>query len=214
MDDQKDFVTAIAVDTQNKVYAAYSSCMIKVFSCVPLRNNVGVATSGTIHLGKDSHSFHLSQEINLLGGPLELDSNPIENKILSLLISQDCKRLFVSSGKTIFMFLSSTSTSSNGTKRGKSLFLPVAQFPFHTSLICGMELYAERFLVVAAQDMWVSLWSISTTDNVPLLTSYLHSPGFSLAILTDLDELVDGGKKSWSENTQITAAVAVGTAAG
>jgi len=77
-----------------------------------------------------------------------------------------------------------------------------------------MELYAERFLVVTAQDMWVSLWSISTTDNVPLLTSCLHSPGFSLAILTDLDELVDGGKKSWYENTQITAAVAVGTAAG
>ena len=209
MAEQSISVTAIAVDTLNTVYAAYSNCMIKIWSCVPLRK-VSVASGVTSHLGKNSHSFQLMQEINMLN---ETDDSS-ENQTLSLLVSQDCQRLFVSSGKTIFMYLCSTSTSSNGTKRGKTLFVRIAQFPFHTSLVSGMELYSERFLVVVAQDMYVSLWSISTTDNVPLLTSYLNSPGFSLAILTDLNELVDGGKKSWTESSQVTAAVAVGTAAG
>ena len=183
--------------------------MVKIWSCVPLRN-VNAASGVTAHLGKDSHCFQPMQEINMSN---EIDDIS-ENKILSLLVSHDYQRLFVSSGKTIFMYLSSTTTSSNGTKRGKTIFVRIAQFPFHTSLVSGMELYSERFLLVVAQDMYVSLWSISTADNVPLLTSYLNSPGFSLAVLTDLNELVDGGKKSWTESSQINAAVAVGTASG
>ena len=207
-------VTALTIDSNSSIYAAYSTGIVKIWTFTQNLRPAAASTSSASSpfLTKDSHSFQLVQEIDLSGNPNMHESTAI----LSLVVSADCKRLLVGCGDTVALFLSSiTRSSANGTKRGKTVFSEVACFPFHKSLISSIALYGDRFLIAVSQDMAASLWSLSSVE-APLTTCFLGSPGFAAALMVDLDtsEVTGGGGRALQEFGQITSAVAVGLANG
>lgn len=129
-----------------------------------------------------------------------------------MVVSSDCKRLFVAFGNIIILYVSTTTTSAGGTRQGKSRFLESAKFLFHADTISSISLFADRFLVSAAQDSYATLWPAGNTE-APICSCFFSSKIYSCGLLVDLSG-VDQGVGSWEETGSVTSIAAFGTSSG
>lgn len=198
-------VRAVAVDSHNSIYCAFSTGRVKIWICVPIKQAQGLhasASASASPLTKESHTFQFLQDLDL----------PAADPILSLVVSTDCRRLFIGSGGTVVLFISSSSTSSNGTRRGKTRFVEASRFASSSSRLNCVMVFAERFLLTGAQEGQVSLWSVGNKD-APICSCFMSSPVFCGSVISDLSN-VQQADGALEENGGISAAVLFGTSNG